>query len=228
MHNFIANIPSWAVIGPIYILWLVTLTVVVERYLFFRRRRLPADFVTDLDHVLKSGNWHEAEKKCLLQNSPAAQSLLPAFSFINNAGKNRTGKNALSNIESVEFAVQMAGTEQVALLEKNLAILSTVATIAPLFGLLGTVTGMLKSFYFLSRQSTQVITAQFAAGIASGITEALLTTFLGLVVAIPAYIFYNYFVRKIDGFHQEMTRSYYVLHSKIKSDVDNTDSEAQK
>ncbi len=96
------------------------------------------------------------------------------------------------------------------LLEQRLAALSTIAAIAPLLGLLGTVIGMIKAFIVISQGSLE------SAQLAGGISEALLTTAFGLIIAIPSIVCYNYFVRKVEHFlHDlEMTANAIIQHLK--------------
>jgi biopolymer transport protein ExbB len=207
--KLIVSIPSWSIILPILLLWLITLAVIVERYLFFSRRKPSPRFFAQLDQSLAQGKYLEAERLCAQSQTPGARALLPVLQAVNGEGSGAPNQGEESLTRQADQVVRLAGKEQIALLERYLVTLSTIATIAPLFGLLGTVTGMLKSFYYLSKQAGSGLTAQYAASVANGISEALITTFLGLVVAIPAYIFYNYFVRRIDSFSQDMERSYH-------------------
>ena len=92
-------------------------------------------------------------------------------------------------------AASFIGKEKLTL-EKHLAFLGTVGSNAPFIGLFGTVLGIIKAFHDLGAgQVAQA--ASGAAGISTGISEALVATAVGLLVAIPAVIFYNYFQRKI-------------------------------
>ncbi len=91
-------------------------------------------------------------------------------------------------------------------LEKNIPVLSTIAYIAPLLGLLGTVTGMAKCFQTI--QAKAAAAAPLGLGdLAGGIWEALVATIVGLLVAIPAAIAYNYFTTRVGRFISEMERS---------------------
>ncbi|MCD6574965.1 MotA/TolQ/ExbB proton channel family protein, partial [Candidatus Aerophobetes bacterium] len=78
-------------------------------------------------------------------------------------------------------------------LEKHLKILGTIVTVAPLIGLLGTVMGMIKAFNVIALQGTGE-----PGALAGGISEALITTAVGLSIAIPSLIFYNYFMHRTD------------------------------
>jgi biopolymer transport protein ExbB len=95
---------------------------------------------------------------------------------------------------SGEKKLSVIGTRQVREMEKGLSWLSLIATIAPLLGLTGTVTGMIKAFMVIAESNTQVSPALLA----SGIWEALITTAGGLLVAIPVHIGHHYLEKQAD------------------------------
>ena len=101
--------------------------------------------------------------------------------------------------EAVEKAITTAGTIEMAFLERGLIWISSVSTIAPLIGFLGTVSGMINAFEAIATSDT--VNAQL---VAAGISEALITTATGLIIAIPTSISFNYFVSSIDRFVIEM------------------------
>ena len=90
-------------------------------------------------------------------------------------------------------------------LESRLSALSTIAQIAPLLGLLGTVTGMTASFHTIQVRASS-LNPVTPGDLAGGIGEALLTTVAGLIVAIPAFVAYNYFVNRINHVVLDMER----------------------
>ncbi len=94
----------------------------------------------------------------------------------------------------VEKALVRTGSRELALLEQNLRGLNVIANVAPLLGLLGTVTGMIKAFMQIQLQGGTVN----AASLAGGIWEAMLTTAAGLCVAIPCLLLYNYYMGRIN------------------------------
>ena len=96
-------------------------------------------------------------------------------------------------------SISTAGTIETAFLERGLIWIASVTTIAPLIGFLGTVSGMINAFEAIA--AAEQVNAKL---VASGISEALITTATGLMVAIPASIGYNYFVSAIDRFVIEM------------------------
>jgi len=101
--------------------------------------------------------------------------------------------------DAVEKAITTAGTIEMAFLERGLIWISSVSTIAPLIGFLGTVSGMINAFEAIATSDT--VNAQL---VAAGISEALITTATGLIIAIPTSITFNYFVSRIDRFVIEM------------------------
>ncbi|WP_297406101.1 MotA/TolQ/ExbB proton channel family protein [uncultured Cetobacterium sp.] len=110
-------------------------------------------------------------------------------------------KTRSTNTESLEEKAREVALAQIPKLERNMWLLSVVAHTTPLIGLLGTVTGMIKAFQAVSLHGTGD-----PAVLASGISQALLTTAGGLFVAIPSIIFYNYFNKKIDNQINDMEK----------------------
>ena len=115
-----------------------------------------------------------------------------------------------SNQPYLEEIIREAVLAQTGKLENGIWLLGAVVNTAPQLGLLGTVTGMITSFSALSSSETS---SKLVAG---GISEALYTTAFGLIVAIPALIFYNYFNRRLDSIVLEMERAALHFISKIK------------
>lgn len=115
-----------------------------------------------------------------------------------------------SNQPYLEEIIREAVLAQTGKLENGIWLLGAVVNTAPQLGLLGTVTGMITSFSALSSSETS---SKLVAG---GISEALYTTAFGLIVAIPALIFYNYFNRRIDSIVLEMERAALHFLSRIK------------
>jgi biopolymer transport protein ExbB len=147
-------------------------------------------FITDLFEALRQRGPEGAAEFC--SNTPG-----PVASVI-HAGLLRLDRG----LEHVEKAIEESGAIEMAFLEKGMVWLSTVANIAPLLGFLGTVSGMIGAFKAIA-----------AAGdvepsiVASGISEALITTAAGLVIAIPIQAFFNFFTAKIDKIIIEMQQS---------------------
>ncbi|HSK09102.1 MAG TPA: MotA/TolQ/ExbB proton channel family protein [Vicinamibacterales bacterium] len=101
--------------------------------------------------------------------------------------------------DEIELGLQDASAHELMVLERGLPVLATVAMIAPLLGFLGTVTGMINSFDALA-----AVGLNNPAAVASGISQALITTAAGLAIAIPVQMAYNYFVVRVNGTVREM------------------------
>jgi len=179
--------------GGQFMWWLLAVALVgfvflIERLWTLNRarvntRRLSGTVIT----TLRNDGVQAAAEECQKVRGPIAAIL---YSGLQKADKGR---------ESVEKAIATAGTIEMSFLERGLIWISSVTTIAPLIGFLGTVSGMINAFEAIA--ASEQVNAKL---VASGISEALITTATGLVVAIPATIGYNYFVSAIDRFVIEM------------------------
>jgi biopolymer transport protein ExbB len=105
-------------------------------------------------------------------------------------------------VDAVERSIVTAAAIETSFLERGLIWLASVANIAPLIGFLGTVSGMIHAFEAIA--AADQVSAKL---VASGISEALITTASGLIVAIPVQAAYNYFVQRVDRFSVEMEES---------------------
>jgi biopolymer transport protein ExbB len=103
------------------------------------------------------------------------------------------------NRADITDALSIALMEHLNALERNLGIVGTIAVIAPFVGLAGTVLGIIRAFQDIALKGNST-----PAVVAAGVSEALITTFAGLVVAIFAVIFFNYFKSRIKAYNQEM------------------------
>lgn len=110
------------------------------------------------------------------------------------------GSVTVSDINTAERAVEREMLMEIVQLKRGLSILATVGATAPFVGLLGTVFGIINAFTGMAKSGGAGI-----AAISAGIAEALIATGFGLIVAIPAVWFYNYFTTKIDNLTAEMT-----------------------
>jgi biopolymer transport protein ExbB len=170
---------------------IVGVAVIIERLITLTRAR------TDTRRLMKrvldalhSKGVEAAAQECERTRGPIASIL--------HAGLKRADMGA----EAVERSIVAAGTVETSFLERGLIWLSTVATIAPLLGFLGTVSGMIRAFNAIAE--AEQVNAKL---VASGISEALITTATGLIIAIPMQAFHNYFVSQIDRFIIEMEES---------------------
>ena len=144
-------------------------------------------FFDDVNSTLDSKGVEETLKLCEKTNGPVAE--------IFHAGLSRVHRG----ISEVEKAIQNAGSLEVSFLEKNMIWLNAVITIAPMLGFTGTVAGMVNAFDAIA--AADDISPAVVAG---GISQALLTTAFGLIVAMIIQIFQNIFVSRIDKLVLEM------------------------
>jgi biopolymer transport protein TolQ len=110
----------------------------------------------------------------------------------------------------------MKFSETVRFLDKGLVILAISSSVAPFIGLLGTVWGIMNSFYQIGDQGSASLPV-----VAPGIAEALIATILGLAVAIPAVLFYNYYMHRVERIENEMDEVKNLLQSHLKRDLFN-------
>jgi len=182
-------------LGPfLYPLGLCSIVLVwftLERLVVLRRGRvIPRPFVKRFFEHLAEGKLdaRSAIKLCEENGSP--------ISSIFAHGLRKWGKSSVE----VEQAIIDGGERQVSLLRRHLRVVNGVATIAPLLGLLGTVIGMIQSFNTIATKSAMGKSEQLAAGIGL----ALLTTAVGLIIAIPAMVVYMYLSGRVDSLVIEM------------------------
>jgi len=172
--------------SPIFIaligLSVVTLAVSLERIHYFWKRRDQADETLDRAmREIRRGDRREAKRICDSCSHPLGP---VAGSIIDNEGLDG---------DKAEEQLHISLSQQRLLLENNLGILGTMAAIAPLVGLLGTVWGIMRAFRDMSSTGSAA-----PAIVAAGIAEALTTTAAGLIIAVPALMLYNHFARRIN------------------------------
>jgi biopolymer transport protein ExbB len=168
---------------PIGLCALAATAIIIERSrFFFAVDRTDAKLLGRLEPMVAAGRFADAEALCAEADTPLARLA-------------RTGiANRDLSEDAVKETVQNAANREVPRLERYMNILGTIANIATLLGLLGTVTGNIRAF--------GVLAATGAMGnpglLAGAIAEALITTAAGLIVSIPVTVFYNYFVATVN------------------------------
>jgi biopolymer transport protein ExbB len=163
------------IIYPIILCSIIAVAVFVERLWVLRRKRIiPSDFILRVENYIKGHKISEAINLCRNDNSSIAKIFLAGL------------KNSDRGMWLIKEAIEERGGREGAILEKNVGILSTIANLTPLLGLLGTVSGMIKTFKVISLQG-----GGNPSLLAGGIAEALITTAAGLCVAIPTLVCYR-------------------------------------
>ena len=185
--------------GPV--IWLILIAgaaafvVFVERALLCHRSQINSvEFLNGVRNVLKRNNVVEAISICDATPGPVARIVKTA---ILNRDKGR---------ERVREAIEEAGLTEVPQLEERLNLLATIAQIAPLLGLLGTITGFIRIFMQLQADGLYAhISGENS--LSSGIWESLICAAAGIAVAIPVHAGYNYLVSRINKIVLDMERA---------------------
>ncbi|HCG77530.1 TPA: hypothetical protein DEW49_06515, partial [bacterium] len=177
---------------PIIFCSVLSLAIIVERAISLNRVQINSrELMGSVEDVLQKNKILEAISICEKTRGP-----IPRVLKVGILKRDRSH-------EEIKEAMEDAASFEVPYLEKYLAILVTIATIAPLLGLLGTVTGLIRAFMVIQLKGGLVNPGDLA----QGIWEALITTVAGLTIAIPTYIAYNYFVSRVNNFITEMEKS---------------------
>ncbi|MEO8768542.1 MAG: MotA/TolQ/ExbB proton channel family protein [Ferruginibacter sp.] len=199
------------IIVPILIgTFLTMMTFVIERFMTVAKASgtsSNADFIRKVQYHLANKNVDAALAECDKQKGSVGN--------VMKAGLGRykemitdTELNTEQKVLAIQKEVEEATSLELPMLEKNLVFLSTIATIATLIGLLGTVMGMIRAFATLGAESGG---SSSAAALSVGISEALYNTALGIGTSAVSIVFYNIFTTKIDGITYGIDESGFTL-----------------
>ena len=188
-----------------------SLAVMIDRAIYFSAaKKQSREFAPKVAGALKNANLDEAIKIAdRNKKSHLAEVVVAGLQEFRATGANS------SSIESSQRALDRSEAIVHAKLKRGLSVLATIGATAPFVGLFGTVVGILNAFQQIATQKTSGIGA-----VAGGISEALVTTAFGLLVAIPAVMAFNYFTGRVESFDVEMDNSsselvdYFVKQSK--------------
>ncbi|MBP1683095.1 MAG: Biopolymer transport protein [Ignavibacteriaceae bacterium] len=178
-----------------FIMWFILLSsiiglaVSIDRFIMLRKAKInvPA-FMVRIRGFIKKKDISGAISYCMQEKSPVANIVRKGL------------KKYKYGHDRVKDAIENAGSQEVSKLEKGLSVLASVAGIAPLLGFLGTVTGMIQAFMTIQ----DLAGAANPSDLAGGIWEALITTAFGLIIGIPAFALYNYFLSAVKKLVGEM------------------------
>ncbi len=173
---------------------IISLGVTLERFITLRKADVDSDdLLSAVSDKLESGDIPAAIALCDTSDGPVAQTLatgLRKMTFLQ-----RIGKRPEEIEEGIVQAMEDHGGHVVDFLERNLNVLATTASLGPILGMLGTVVGMIRAFGLVSSMGS--LTPSVVAG---GISEALLCTAGGLIVAALSTVEYNYFTGRVNRF----------------------------
>lgn len=168
---------------PLILCSIISLSIFIEKLITLRRKRvIIPEIVSVIENIKSLDDVSLAISICKKNKG--------VFSNIIQIGL----RNSHLPKEEIKEIFTDQGRQEARTLERGLVILETIAAIAPLLGLLGTVIGMIKVFDVISVQGVGQATA-----LSSGISEALITTVVGLSIGIPTLVFYNYFTNKAEN-----------------------------
>jgi len=182
------------IMAPIILCSVFALGIVIEKLIYFSSIKTDTIKLKNqvFEHV-KNNKLKEAVELCEINPAPVARIL--------KAGLLKSGASR----DEIKEAIEDVSLFEIPKLERRLNALATIAHVAPLLGLLGTVTGMTGSFHTIQVRST-TLNPVTPGDLAGGIWEALLTTVAGLVVAIPTFVAYNYCISQVNHHVLEMER----------------------
>lgn len=159
-------------------------------YLYFERlmaikaaSKIDQSFMTQIKMYLQQGKLENAKMLCVATSSPVARLI--------EKGISRIGKP----LDDINIAIENAGKLEIYKLEKNVSLLATISGAGPMTGFLGTVVGMVMAFHEMAASGTNKIEMSV---LAEGIYTAMMTTVVGLIVGIIAYVGYNHLVSITD------------------------------
>lgn len=180
------------VMWPLLAFSILGVTFAIERFFALRKARINVnEFLAKIRKALMvNRSLRDAIKICEQYQGPVASVMKSALL--------KYGQPK----EDVEKSIENAALYEMGRLERGLAVLATTANVAPLLGFLGTVTGMINSFDALAKQGLSN-----PGAVAAGISEALITTATGLIIAIPVQLVFNFFTTRINKFVRDIETS---------------------
>jgi len=179
------------VMWPLLLCSIAALTVILYKtYQFIVMRSAADPLLTQVEACVQSGEHAQAQEACERFRGPVSAVVRTGLA---RAGQAKT---------LVREAVEDAGMHELASLESFLPLLQTVGTIAPLLVFLGTLIGMINAFFSVAKAGLGD-----PGVISQGVAQALITTAAGLIIAVPAFAFYNYFVARVNAHSLQMERA---------------------
>lgn len=207
--NYAGTVYKGGFIVPILLtLFFTVIVFVFERFITLNKARGAGNidtFVRGIKGFLDRGDMAGALAACDKQKGAVANVVRAGLGKYAEMEKT-TGMEKDEKVIAIQKEVEEATTLELPMLEKNLNILATIASIATLMGLFGTVLGMIRSFAALANAGAPDSTA-----LATGISEALINTALGIGTSALAIVFYNFFTSRIDGLTYRIDEAGYSL-----------------
>jgi len=187
MFEFLAK--GGILVGPILLCSMVALAIFLERIIRFSQIKISGDgLVEKLSGHIRRGEDEQALELAQVSDTPMGRVLQQGIEM------------RAADLDTLETVLVHSAEEEVRGLSRYLQVLATIGNITPLLGLLGTVLGMIKAFMVIQQTGGKVN----ASVLAGGIWEAMLTTALGLAVALPAMVAYSYLISRVDKYEAQI------------------------
>lgn len=182
------------VMYPLAMISVITLVLVFFYFLTIRRNAVVSDrFMSSAEALIRKRDYLGLVAQCHQENKSISRVAEKSLNFMT--------KNTGAAFNDVREVAEAEGSRQAGILTQRISYLADIGAIAPMIGLLGTVIGMIKSFYQISAGNFEGVKQMELAG---GVSEALITTASGLIIGIVALIFYSIFRGKVQKFIAEL------------------------
>lgn len=214
-HNMLGTMYKGGFIVPILIGFLLTvLTFAIERFITIAKangKGKTEKFVAKIKELVANHQLDEAMAECDKQKGSLANVVyegLAKYKFV----QDDTSMDKESKVEAIQKSLEEATALELPMLSKNMVVISTMASIGTLAGLIGTVVGMIRAFSALANAG-----APDTSALATGISEALVNTLVGILTSACAIIFYNLFSNRIDQITHAMDEAGYSIIGEFQS-----------
>ncbi|MDO9000483.1 MotA/TolQ/ExbB proton channel family protein [Sediminibacterium sp.] len=214
-HNILGTMYKGGFIVPILIGFLLTvITFALERFFTIMKAGgsgATDKFVAKIKELISNHDFDGAIAECNRQKGSLANVVhegILKYQFV----QNDTTMDKEAKVHAIQKALEEATSLELPMLSKNMVVISTMASIGTLAGLIGTVVGMIRAFAALSAAG-----APDTSALATGISEALVNTLVGILTSACAIIFYNYFSNRIDQITYAMDEAGYSIIGEFQS-----------
>ena len=197
MMNYLMD-GGWMML-PLLICSIVMVAAIIDRVRAFRAAAAldPKGLRAKVVALVADGKLADAADACRASEGPVAAVLLTGLEKLERL--QRKGKSEAEIEAGVTKAMEDYAPKAMSVLEKRLGMMVLIAAISPLIGMCGTVTGMINSFSVMAEAA-----GLDAGAVAGGISEALITTAAGLIIAIPGVVAYNMFQKKVEDWNVQL------------------------
>ena len=213
--NMLGMMHAGGFIVPILMaIFMIIVTFSIERLITIGKAKgngKTDEFLRNVKSLLASKQFEDAIAACDKQQGSLANVVRSGIEKLQTV-QGDSSLNSEDKIEAVQKELEEATSLELPMLSKNLSIITTCATIATLWGLIGTVLGMIRSFAAMSAAGSPD-----TAALATGISEALINTAIGIIGSVVGIIMYNYFSSRVDAITHSMDEAGYSLLHTLKT-----------